>query len=227
MFFYNYNKKVYDAALQWNLNIIKNLIEREALNPEVDDEIDKRLIVDFIQQVYPELKNLAIVHSSSDKVFSEVAEVVKACKPRNIVLRRFMVQNLADLYGISKALPADTQAIFILKDNLVASGVDTLVQEASKRKIPVITSDDGTVKQGAAFAIGVHERDIGSKGAKIAARILQGAHPSQIASVKLTKPTIFVNSKIVNDVGDFRKLKLAAKKPHYPLEVIQQCRGDK
>jgi putative ABC transport system substrate-binding protein len=187
----------------------------------VDDEIDKEQIIAFIQKVDPKLKHLVLVHSSLDKIFSEVAQVEKACNSHHIVLRRFMIQSLADLYSVTQAMPSDAQAVFILKDSLVASGIDSLVQEAKRRKIPLITSDDGTVKKGASFALGVHEKDIGIEGAKLAAKILHGESPEKLATVKLTRPSVFVNSKTLTGADQFFAIKLAAKQLHYPFEAIQ------
>lgn len=203
------------------LGLAVNMDDKKNNMVIVDDEIDKEQIIAFIHKVDPKLKHLVLVHSSLDKVFSEVTQVENACKSHHIVLRRFMIQSLADLYSVSQAMPPNTQAIFILKDSLVASGIDTLVQESSKRKIPLITSDDGTVKKGASFALGVHEKDIGIEGAKLAARILNGESPGKLATVKLTRPLVFVNSKSLTSADRFRAINLAAKQLHYSLEIIQ------
>ena len=132
----------------------------------VNDEIDKAESIAFIHKIYPHLKSITLVHSASNKIFSEVKQVENASIQHHITVHRLMIQNLADLYSTSLAIPSDTQAIFILKDSPIASGIETLVRVAKERKIPLITSDEGTVKKGAGFAIGVHEKDIGIEGAK-------------------------------------------------------------
>lgn len=186
----------------------------------VKDELDKEKIIAFIHKVYPKLKNLSLVYSSSDKIFSEAAQVEVACKHRNIKLHRLMIQNLSDLYSVSQAIPQNTEAVFILKDNLVASGISTLVQATKKRNIPLITSDESTVQQGASFAVGVSEKDIGVEGAKLAVQILQGTHPSKLSMVELTKPTIFVNRSSLVQLGqDLALVKSATKALHYSFII--------
>lgn len=189
----------------------------------VNDELDKKPGIAFIHKIYPQLQNITLVHSASNRIFSEIKQIENASKLCHIVLHRLMIQNLADLYSTSRAIPTNTQAILILKDNIVASGIVTLAQVAKERKIPLITSDEGTVKKGAGFAIGVRETDTGIEGAKLAAQILQGAVPGMLPVVKLTNSTVFVNIKALADEGqDVEKIKLVAKQLGYPLEIITQ-----
>jgi len=126
----------------------------------VDDELNNTQIISFIHLTYPALKTLTLIHSTSDKIFPEVVEVKKAALQYGINLHVLMVQNLTDLYSVGQAMPSDSEAIFILKDSLIASGIETLIKITVKRKIPLITSDDGTIKKGASFALGVHEQKI-------------------------------------------------------------------
>ncbi|MDR1057384.1 MAG: hypothetical protein LBL17_02305 [Coxiellaceae bacterium] len=187
----------------------------------VNDEIDKAISISFIHKIYPEVRKLIIVHSTSNKIFNEVKQVEKACKFHKIVVQRLMIQSLADLYSASQAMPTDIQAIFILKDNLVASGINTLVQVTKQRKIPLITSDEGTVKNGACFSLGVHEKSIGVEGAKLAAKILQGTTPNSLVNMKLTKPTVFVNLKSLAETGQsIKKIEQITRQLGYPLEKV-------
>jgi len=189
----------------------------------VNDEIDKATSISFIRKVYPHLKKITIVYSTSNKIFQELKQVEHACKIYQIVVQRLMIQNLTDLYSASQAIHKDAQAIFILKDSLVASGINTLVQIASQRKIPLISSDEGTVKNGAGFALGVREKNIGEEGAKLAAKILQGMAPNKLANVKLTTPIVFVNLKSLAEIGqNIKKIAVEAKKSGYSLEKVKR-----
>lgn len=85
-----------------------------------------------------------------------------------------MVSQLSDLYTISNNINPKSKAIFILKDEMIVSGINTLVQQAEERRIPVIASDDGSVSKGAAFALGVSEYQTGVDAAKVALQILNG-----------------------------------------------------
>lgn len=176
----------------------------------VIDEIPVELQLKFIRAAKPDLKKLALIYVSSDKIFDDVKEFTEKADSFGITVQKLMVQNVADLYTVASRIEGDNQAIFTLKDVLVASGINALVQQANTLKIPLITSDEGTVKSGAAFAVGVTESDIGRQGAKIASAFLEHAnidHPIQF----LDKVSVFVNRASCEAQGvDLEALKKAA-----------------
>jgi len=197
----------------------KDRIPKQTCNiAVVDDEINKTQIIAFIHSAYPQLKTLTLIHSASDKIFPEVAEVKQAALRYGINLHVFMIQNLPDLYSVGEAIPNDSEAIFILKDSVIASGIETLIKIAAKHQIPLITSDDGTISKGASFAVGVHEKAIGSEGAKLASAILNGKNPCLLPITKMTKPTVFINKHIGTE--NIAQLRKTAQKLSLPIELI-------
>jgi putative tryptophan/tyrosine transport system substrate-binding protein len=157
------------------------------------DQIPSSKILEFIKVSFPTAKKVALVHSSSDKIYHEVEEYKTLSGQYGLETRNYMVQTLAELYPVAKSLASETDLIFILKDNLIASGVDVLVREAKQRGIPLLTSDEGTVKKGAHLSLGVKESDIGKAGAMIAAKVLQG-HPVQNFPIQyLSESVVFMN----------------------------------
>jgi putative ABC transport system substrate-binding protein len=134
-----------------------------------------------------------------------------------------MIQSLADLYVLAQTVDQDTNAIFIAKDHLVASGAPSLAQVASKFKIPLITSDNGSVIAGAAVAIGNKESDIGRRGGEIAIQLLEGAKPKDIPMLPLSTYTVFVNGEAIQKQGlTLEKIQIAARTLGHPLEMVQQ-----
>jgi putative ABC transport system substrate-binding protein len=191
----------------------------------VDDEISVATQLRFMRKAMPNLKQITLVHSPSDKIMPEVADCIKCAKTYNIKVQDLMVQQLADLYVVSNRVSTRSQAIFILKDSLIASGIRTLIKQAAILHIPVITSDDGTVQNGAAFAVGVKEYQIGVEGAKLAAKVLQGTKISEIPIKKLDKFLVFINPKAAEQQGfDVAKVKQAAQKLLYKIYVFESAR---
>lgn len=158
------------------------------------DEIPVNTQLQFIRGVMPELKKLAIVYSSSDKDFEDARKFQAVAQGAGIEVQMLMVQNVSELYTVSQRIENDCGAIFVLKDNVVASGIATLVKQANARKIPLITSDEGTNKSGSAFAVGVIEKDIGRQGARMAARFLKDGKPDKEAIEYLSRILVFVNN---------------------------------
>jgi putative ABC transport system substrate-binding protein len=143
----------------------------------------------------PMLKDVTVVYSASEKVAPEVDELKKYAASNGINLHSIMIQSLADLPVYIKNADEKTQAFLILKDHLIVSGVNVILQEAWKRKIPLIASDEGSITQGATIAIGVNERDIGVNAGMITKEILHGKKASEIHYKTMDKLSLFVNVK--------------------------------
>lgn len=188
----------------------------------VHDEVPVQQHLQFIHKIYPNITHIALIHSPDDKIYAQVKEMIEYGKTLNITVKPYMINNLSELYSTSQNIPANTQALLILKDNLMASGVGTLTKVAANHHIPLITADEGTVKNGAYFALGIPERDIGVQGAKLALQILQEKkRPCELNVAKMTKLTVFLNEKsLANSPEIISALKELAKKNNYALEVI-------
>lgn len=189
----------------------------------VHDEISTQQLIEFIHLVYPGMKRIVLIHSASDKVFPEVKEAVTIGKQFGMEINPMMVPTLNELYSIAKAIPAETQGIFVLKDSLIVSGISTLENVAEKRHIPLITSDQGSVQDGAGFALGVHERDIGVEGAKLAAAVLSGKPACSLPIVNMTHLTVFVNKEsLAKQLQSLEPIQAAANKLHYKIEWVRK-----
>ena len=187
----------------------------------VDDEIAVATQLQFMCKALPNLKQITLVHSPSDKIMPEVVDCIKYAKKHGFKVQDLMVQQLSDLYMVSKQISTDSQAIFILKDSMIASGIRTLVKQAERSHIPVISSDDGSVQQGAAFAVGVKEYQIGVEGAKLVTKILEGTKISEVPIKKLNKFLVFINPKAAARQGlNVIKIKQTAQKEGYQTCII-------
>ncbi len=169
-----------------------NIDQHQSLHTTgVCDDIDPSIQLQTIRKVYPDLKHLTIVYSTDEKVFEQVNVIHQMCAGHDIKLHKLMVNSQAELCMMGSHLPKETQALFILKDNLVASGIQVLVHCAKEKGVPLITSDEGTVLAGASFACGVKEKDIGIEGGKLAVQVLKGQSTEPIC--RMEQMNIFTN----------------------------------
>lgn len=188
----------------------------------VHDEISAKQLLGFIHAAYPTLTHLTLIHSSADKIFPQVKETIAAGKTYGITVDHVMVASLPELYSVSQSLSDKTQGIFILKDNLIVSGISTLAKTAAKRHIPLITSDQGSVEDGAGFALGVHEREIGIEGAKLAAAALNGQPLCELPVVGMNNLTVFINQNAIQQQKqNINLIQNAAKQLHYNAEIVE------
>lgn len=187
----------------------------------VNSKVPPAQRMQFIHDAMPQLKKITIVYSSDDRIFSQVKEVIAAAKKDHIAVQKLMVTQLSDLYTISKNIAPDSQAIFILKDEMIVSGLNTLLQQAHIKNIPVIASDDGSVSKGAAFALGVSEYQTGVDTAKVVNKIINGAKAGDLPVHMMTHYFVFLNpaaAKTQNVNVDV--VKAAAKKAGYTISIL-------
>ncbi len=141
----------------------------------------------------PKLRNISVIYSASEKIAPEIEELKAYARTSGIKLHLAMIQNLSDMPAAVQSSPPDIQAFLVLKDHLVVSGINILMQEANKRGIPLIASDEGSVESGATIAIGVKEKQIGIVAGLMAKDILNGTKPSDIGHKTMDELILFVN----------------------------------
>ena len=189
----------------------------------VHDEISAIQTLNFIHQTYPEVTNILLVHSSADKVLPEVQKTKDAAKQYGITVNNAMISNLSELNNTTlQSIRANTQLILVLKDSLIVSGIPSLVKIAADKKLILLTSDQGSVQDGAMLALGVHEKQIGIEGGTLAASVLNGKNICQMPMVDMTKLTIFVNKNSLKSSGqNLTPIIAAATKFGYPIEYVK------
>ncbi len=182
------------------------------------DEISGKKKLAFIKTIMPDIKNLTLIyHSGNEKNSAEIKELEAYSKEIGLALQVITIQTLPDLETASHAILQNTEAILIGKDNLLASGIRMLVPMAAKRGIPLITSDEGTVAEGAAVALGVSERMIGVEGGKLAIQILEGYPIADLPMQDIQTLAVFYNPAALQKKITFSALEGYAKKNHTAL----------
>lgn len=211
------------VAVAANITEVERSTNKNCRTAIVHDEIKPQQLIDFIHRIYPEAKHFTLIHSASDKIFPDVDATVKAGREYHLTIKPLMVSSLSELYNITTVIPENTQGVIVLKDSLIISGINTLQIMANKRQIPLITSDQGSVQEGAAFALGVHERDIGVEAAKLAAAILAGKAPCDLPITEMTTLTVFINKRSLTAENQaLAPIQQAAHQAGYSVEFVDQ-----
>lgn len=188
----------------------------------IQDEIPVKTILEFIHMAYPNLTEIVLVHSSSEKVIPQVQETISAGKLLGIKVSHYMVSTLPELMATTQSLPQTTQAIIVLKDHLIVSGISTLAQYAIQKHFPLISSDEGSVEGGATFAIGVREENIGQQGGILAAKILNGKQTCTSPIEVMKNLHVFINKRTLSASSlQLEPIEKTAKAMNNQIELIQ------
>jgi putative ABC transport system substrate-binding protein len=101
----------------------------------------------------------------------------------------------------ARSLVGKVDAIYIPTDNTVVSAFEAVVKVGKDAKIPVIAGDTGSVKRGAAAALGFNYYDVGRQTGEVVVRILKGEKPGAIPVSLVSKLELYVNPKSAAAMG--------------------------
>ncbi len=155
----------------------------------------------------------------SDKILPEVEIAEARARKKGIKVEKIAISSLFELATSLKSINENTQAILILKDCFIASGIDTISAFADEKNIPIITLDEGTVRQGATCSIGIYESETGASGAILLKELINGKAPRDIHLKD--KLHIFVNKEAAEKTKiDLESLNEFAKKKNCDLVIV-------
>lgn len=155
----------------------------------------------LIQELVPDVATVGIVYSSGE-VNSEVQveEAQVAAEGLGIELKTQTVTSVNDIQQAVDAL-GSVDAIWVPTDNMVVSGIASLIQVAEQNQIPVIGSEAGTVEGGAIATLGIDYFQLGYQTGEMAIEILEGADPASMAVQTANDFTYVVNPGAAERMG--------------------------
>lgn len=126
--------------------------------------------VKFSKQLFPSINKIGIIYSTSESNSSSILKNLEdslASSELDISLIRQPITQTLEIYRASENLSSKVDAIFLINDNMVFSGSETIISAANKKGIPVFASDIESVKKGALFTYGLNYKDEGIAAANI------------------------------------------------------------
>ncbi|WP_276356648.1 ABC transporter substrate-binding protein [Cohnella caldifontis] len=167
-------------------------------NPEATTKL-----VDFIASNFPNVKTVGIVINEGETnavVMAKKAE--EELSKKNIKVIKAPVTNTSEVKQAAESLVGRADAIYITLDNMVVSGVDSIIQVAKKNKIPFFSADRDTVEKGAFATVGFKYYDHGYQTGQMAADILlNGKKPGDMPVLMQQKLDVILNLKVAQEYG--------------------------
>lgn len=158
--------------------------------------------LDLLAQIVPDAKKIGIVYASGE-VNSQVQvdAVTDAAKEKGIEVVTQTVTNVNEIPQAAEAI-GDVDAFYVPTDNMVVSGLASLIQVAEEKQIPVIGAEKGTVEGGAVATIGIDYEKLGRQTGEMALRILQDdADPATMPVETASEFTYVVNEDAAGAQG--------------------------
>lgn len=184
-------------------------------------ELDLDPSLRLIHQLFPRLRKVTLLHSMAENMGRQAAAFMERAQAEGIEVQELSVQSLSDLYTVSRAIATDSGLLVILKDHLVVSGITSVARAAEERGIPLMTSDEGSVRNGGGLTVGNRERDIGRQGGSVSVRILCGEAPGEIRMEPVRDVVVFINGRALEGQGlGVEAVKKGAQQLGYQVEEV-------
>lgn len=151
----------------------------------------------------PEIKKVMLVYNPMEPgLQKDQAQVERILKENNISLKTVEVFQTNEMLAKVSPFVSQMDALIVLKDNTVVSGLEVLVKICDRHQVPLMASDLDSPDRGAAFGFGVHEIDFGIEGARKAHQILvEGEKPGNIPVTPISNFTLRVNTEAAKKQG--------------------------
>ena len=165
--------------------------------PPVDDTVA------MIQKLVPGVKTVGTVYNGSEANSRKVVAVARqAFDTHGIHLEEVSVTNSSEIFQAAQALVArHVQAFWITGDNTAIQGFSAIVKVATDARVPIINNDPEILPQGALACVGIGFYQSGYAAAKLAARVLLGAKPSDVPMENVAVKTVSLNMDVAQKLG--------------------------
>lgn len=107
----------------------------------------------------------------------------------------------SEVRAAAQSIIDDVDAIYIPNDNIVVSGLDSIIKVSNDHNKPVFAADIMLVKHGVIASVGVDYKHIGYSTGEIAVRVLRGEPADQIPVFSPHGNTLYINTTQANKIG--------------------------
>lgn len=158
--------------------------------------------LDLIRKMLPSAKRIGILSNPAEaNSRAAVDAFVKAGSAQGYVFVRETVTASSETYTAASNLVGKVDAIYVPTDSTVVSALESVVKVSLSGKVPLFTAETAGVNRGALASIGLDWTEVGNDTGRIAARILKGEKPGDIAIASASRVSLRINAKTAKSLG--------------------------
>lgn len=148
-------------------------------------------------------KKLGMVYNAGEQNSRAQVDIVKKeAKKYGVEVVEASANTSADVKQATESLVSKVDAYYIITDNTVVSALDSVLDVATDKKIPVMVGELDSVKRGGFGAYGFSYYDIGYEAGQMAVQILKdGKKPADIPAAYPSNLKFEVNKETADKLG--------------------------
>ena len=158
--------------------------------------------LDNIKKIVPDAKTIGYVYSPGEVNSVVVLDQLKKAAPNyGLTILDVTANRPTDVAMATRSLSGRADVIYTSLDNNVVSAFEAMAGAANELDIPVIASDEFSVRRGATAALGVNDYDFGRTTGKMVYRVLNGEAVSAIKPEVMNTLTLYASPKHAAEQG--------------------------
>lgn len=157
--------------------------------------------IKLVKQVAPDAKTVGIIYSSGEINSAVQVELAKkAAAEEGLEVVEKTITTGSEVLQAAQSLNVD--AIYVPTDNNVVAGLDSVLQVAEERKIPVIAGEADSVEKGALITYGLDYYELGVQTGEMAVKVLtEGADVAKMPVESQKTPQLVINTTAAERMG--------------------------
>ncbi len=164
------------------------------------DAVDVADLLELVTRVAPDAETVGIVYNAGEpNAVTQVEWAQDAADELGLTIELATADTSGAVQQAADSL--DVDAFFVVTDNTVVSALETLIQVAEDKQIPVIASEGDSVARGAIATIGIDYYSLGYQTGEMAVRILEGADPAATPVEVQTDLALYLNTGAAERMG--------------------------
>lgn len=158
--------------------------------------------LDLIKDFLPEIETLGILYNPGEvNSVVQVDLAKKKAEAMGVKIEEGTVSNSSEVSLAVSSLVGNVDAIYVPTDNIIVSAMPTVLQTAYNNQIPVFASENNSVEQGAIATLGIDYYQLGRQTGAMAAKILNGADPAEMAVESSDELKLYINKKSAAEIN--------------------------
>lgn len=175
--------------------IVKSLDEIDANVTGVTDKVESAEILKFAKEIKEDTKVIGIIYNTGESNSEvQVDEVKASAKDLGMTVETVGITTINDIPQAVNTLAKKVDVLYIISDNMVASGIQLVANLAIEKKLLTLSSIESQASDGILMANGLSYYELGRQSALMAKKILVDG--SDIANINVESPSGL--KKIVN-----------------------------
>ncbi len=169
----------------------------------VIEKLDLEAEMEALIHYKPAIKRILLVYNPTEPgLQKDQLEIQRILQERHIDLIAVETFQTNEIKVKVTPFMEGADALVVLKDNTVITGLEGLIKLCEHYHIPLMASDLDSPDRGAAFGYGVYEVDFGTEAAKKALKILEeGIAPGRIAVTPVDRFSLRINREAAERQG--------------------------